>query len=42
VQCRLSGGTDGTKYLQTVIAVTSAGNTVQMEGYLFVRDAAYS
>ena len=41
-QCRLSAGTDGTKYLQVVVAVTNLGNVVQMEGYLFVRDAAYS
>lgn len=40
-QARLSGGTDGVKYLQTVVVTTSAGNTLQAEGYLFVRDRAY-
>ena len=40
-QARLSAGTDGVKYLQTVVVTTSAGNTLQAEGYLFVRDRAY-
>lgn len=40
-QARLSGGEDGVKYLQTVVVTTSAGNTAQMEGYLFVRDESY-
>lgn len=38
-QARISAGTSGTKYKLTVVATTSMSNTVEGEGYLFVRDS---
>lgn len=38
VQVRLSGGTDGGKYFQVCKVVTDAGNTLQCEGFLLVRE----
>lgn len=35
---RISGGTSGTRYKLTFTAVTSAGNTVEADGILQVRD----
>ncbi len=38
VQFRISGGTDGEDYKITVVATTSQGNTLEGEGWLYVRD----
>lgn len=38
VQARISGGTNGGKYFQVCKVTTDAGNTLQCEGYLLVRD----
>lgn len=38
-QARISAGTAGTKYKITVVVTTSASNTLEGEGYLFVRDS---
>lgn len=35
---RISGGTDGKQYKVTVLVLTSAGNTLEGEGILQVRD----
>ena len=39
VQVRIGQGTSGVKYKLTAIVTDSAGNTLEGEGYLFVRDA---
>ena len=38
VQFRISSGTGGTQYKITVVIVTSAGDTLETEGYLEVKD----
>lgn len=38
-QFRISGGTSGTTYKITVTVTTSASNTLEGEGNLFVRDS---
>lgn len=38
VAMRLSGGTDDVQYKITVVVTTSAGNTLENEGYLLVRN----
>jgi len=38
-QARISAGTSGTKYKITVVVTTSASNTLEGEGYLFVRNS---
>lgn len=38
VQVRISSGTADTTYKLTVIVVTSAGNTLEMEGRLHIRN----
>lgn len=40
VQFRLSGGSHNGKYLQICKVLTSAGNQLQAEGYLLVREVA--
>jgi len=37
-QARISAGTAGVKYKITVVVTTTAGNTREGEGYLFVRN----
>lgn len=38
VQCRIAGGTAGVLYVVTFVVTTSAGNTVEAEGYLAVEN----
>jgi len=38
VQFRISGGTNGEDYKITVVVTTSQGNTLEGEGWLYVRD----
>lgn len=38
VRFRISGGTDGEDYKITVVVTTSQGNTLEGDGWLYVRD----
>ena len=38
-QARLSAGTSGVKYKLTVVVTTTLSNTLEGEGYLFVRNS---
>lgn len=38
-QFRISGGSSGVKYKVTAVVTTSASNTIEGEGYLFVRNS---
>lgn len=40
IQVRISGGTNNAKYLMVARGVTNLDNTIQVSGYLLVRDPA--